>query len=1115
MLSPQKGMEYTFHGKWEHHPKYGRGFMFSEYEASYPTELTAVRAYLKENCKHIGPEISKKLIKTFGKATLQICKEEPARVAEEIPGLTPERAKKVSVMLKNNEADEQLQLRLKEIVAGTRISRRAVNRIIALYGREAPEKIKKDPYQLIEDIDGVGFLTADELALKVGYEKEGRSRITAGIVHVLKESAFREGHTCLPVTMLMVKAKGILQVDGEKTGHVLNSMIEGERLVAHNGYIYLPALYEQEQQVAGKLRALVSIRAENGTPCLEDLHEDQADAMHKAVGCNAFILTGPPGTGKTFTIRRIIQSFPKARIKLAAPTGKGAKRMYEESGMRAQTIHKLLEPQKDWKGFYFTRDAENPLDADIIILDEVSMIDTSLMASFLDAVKPETRLIMVGDTYQLPSVGPGNILKDMISSGIIPCTELSIIKRQDEGHIIRNCHAIKNGRDIELSNSESDDFFFLRRNKEDDIRNTVLDLITNRLKQSYNANPLKDIQIISPLRERTSLSCKAFNRECQQKLNRNKPIEKCKFKKGDKVIQTRNQYELDIINGDIGFVRSVNTREQSIFVDFENPPRLVELPLYRNHLELAYAITCVAADTWIWTEKGMHRISDISLNLDVGKMREHEGSVGTHAGMRPVRRVMHIGEEPTIRIRTRTGLTLEMSRRHRVMTVDRITGKEKWTYASDLDVGIRLPIPRGGRLGATCKVSTGEFSPAQHPNGCRNKACWPSQVDEGLAELLGALVADGNYTDRKDARVEVGKADPWRSRIRKQIESLFGIQCRDRFERQRNVGNFYFHNKTVREFLLWCGLEYVIAPDKSVPRVILASPVHVQAAFLRGLFSGDGSVTSHIVLATSSGLLAEQVQLLLLNLGIVPKRYLMRAPTSRWEGAWRIEISGGDIDLFNRYVGFSEAYKHNDAMFLREDIPYKKTNWDTIPGGAQAARELRDALRNRDGRRYRASTQAKILLSRLARGDTRLAYHHIDFLMQEIEDFESLGLVYEKWRRWYSNHWFYDKIVEVSKGHADLYDLTVSDPHAYMSNSIISHNCHKFQGSEARIIIIPIHRSFGPLIMQRNWLYTAVSRAKEVCILVGQRNEIPRIIKRNRQQERFTSLARFLCEKKG
>ena len=265
--------------------------------------------------------------------------------------------------------------------------------------------------------------------------------------------------------------------------------------------------------------------------------------------------------------------------------------MYEESGMPAKTIHKLLEPMRGNRGFYFTRTRDNPIEADLIILDEVSMIDVSLMSSFLDAVSPDTRLIMVGDSYQLPSVGPGNILKDMIESGIIPYQELTIIKRQDEGLIIRNCHRIKNGQDIELGNSTAKDFFFLKRDTEESIRETILELITTRLVKSYNVDPLQDIQIISPLREKTILSCKALNEECQKRLNQNSSVNGSRFKEGDKVIQTRNQYELDIINGDIGYIRSINFKEQTIYVDFKNPNRLIHIPLENNNLELAYATT--------------------------------------------------------------------------------------------------------------------------------------------------------------------------------------------------------------------------------------------------------------------------------------------------------------------------------------------------------------------------------------------------------------------------------------------------------------------------------------------------------------------------------------------
>lgn len=591
MLSPQKGMEYTFSGRWEHHPTYGRTFLFGEYRASYPKELGAIRAYLKENCKWIGDEISKKLVNAYGEDVLNICKDDPERVAREIPGITPSRAREITDMLVNNQANEELQIELGRITAGTPVTKRALNRIIEAYGREAPEKIKENPYRLIEDIDGIGFLTADEVAMKVGYKKDGGPRIKAGIAHVLKESAYSDGHTCLPLAVLFIKARALLDASDDLVGQVLKEMIDQENLVIADKYVYLPFFFENERLIASQIKSLLKGTVKPGSPVTDGLQQDQSEALSKAMDRNVFILTGPPGTGKTYTIKTIIRSFPDARIALAAPSGKASKRMYEESGMLAQTIHKLLEPQKEKNGFYFTRDAENPIDADIIILDEVSMIDVSLMASLLDAVSPETRLVMVGDVYQLPSVGPGNVLKDLIASGTVPCKELDIIKRQDEGLIIRNCHRIKNGQDIELENSTAQDFFFLKRHTPEQIRKTVFDLLTDRLQKAFGYDPLKDVQIISPLREKTPLSCRAFNEECQKLLNPNPPIQKCRFKKGDKVIQTKNQYELDIINGDIGYIRSINLQERTIYVDFENPDRNVQIPLDKNNLDLAYAIT--------------------------------------------------------------------------------------------------------------------------------------------------------------------------------------------------------------------------------------------------------------------------------------------------------------------------------------------------------------------------------------------------------------------------------------------------------------------------------------------------------------------------------------------
>ena len=592
MLSPQVGLEYTFRGRRERHPRWGEQFAFMDYRVSYPTDLDAIRSYLMENCKWIGQEISRRLVNAYGKETLAVCKADPDRVASEISGLTLRRAQEIAAMLRNNEANENLQLALKDLLGGTKVNRRAVNQILEKWGKDAPALIRENPYALIEAIDGIGFLTADDVARKIGYDFSGAPRIRAGIIHTLKEQAFGQGHTCLPRAKLLAETQAILAVPSERIAAELGPLGKDGLVASVDGFVYLKSYHDDEKLIAEKLKILARQTFPPGQPDFEGLAGDQKEALAKAASSGVFILTGAPGTGKTFTIKRIISSFPEARVALGAPTGKAAKRVYEQSGRLALTIHKLLEPQKVGESFVFTRNAENPIEADLIILDEVSMVDTPLMARFLEAVAPGTRLILVGDTYQLPSVGPGNILKDLIASGAIPSTELTIIKRQDEGLIIRNCHRIKNGQDIELGNSTARDFFFLRRGDEEALQETILDLVSRRFPDSYKADPLKEVQVITPLREKTALSCKALNDLFQQRLNPSPKIDGVRFKVGDKVIQTKNQYDLDIINGDIGYVRDIDARERTITVAFENPERVVQLPLHQNDLELAYAITC-------------------------------------------------------------------------------------------------------------------------------------------------------------------------------------------------------------------------------------------------------------------------------------------------------------------------------------------------------------------------------------------------------------------------------------------------------------------------------------------------------------------------------------------
>ena len=324
-----------------------------------------------------------------------------------------------------------------------------------------------------------------------------------------------------------------------------------------------------------------------------NLFPDQEAACQLVKRERFSIVTGGAGTGKSTVVSAIIEqnSRPGLRISLAAPSGKAAKRLSEVTGRPAGTIHRLLEPMKVKGGFSFARNAQRLLDADMIVIDETSMVDISLMASLMEAISPATKVVLVGDHYQLPPVGPGSPFRDLLASQSVPAAELNIIKRQKDGLIIENAHRIKNGQDITVDNEHSKDFFFIQRGDEASILAKIVDFFSSPLLANRKGDPLRDVQVISPLREKTLLSCKSINAELQKKLNPREAIAGCPFKIGDKVIQTRNDYDHSIVNGDMGFVTAIDRGEKLITVNFENPDRKVALPLRGNDLDLAYAVT--------------------------------------------------------------------------------------------------------------------------------------------------------------------------------------------------------------------------------------------------------------------------------------------------------------------------------------------------------------------------------------------------------------------------------------------------------------------------------------------------------------------------------------------
>jgi len=1142
MLDPQHGIQYTFQGRRNDHPKFGPQFDFTGYQANLPVSKGAVLYYIANNAKWIGPSIANALYEVYGKDTLSMLKDHPETVSQEIKGFSYEHAQEASAMLKANEANERSIMELREIIGDAKVSQSQITKMIEHWRHEAPSYVRKYPYQLPEVIKGIGFHTADEIAYRLGYDRDGKPRIEAGLLHCLAE-AQRDGHICLPINQLTGNAYDLLGVDRDLIERVIQIMAKGKdkeqrKLVIDNDYVYTLKAYEDEIYIANKVKILLQALSETyaigitDNDKIDELFDDQNEAIQKVSESNVFILTGSPGTGKSYTIKKIMELYRNHPIALCAPTGKASKRMFELTGRESKTVHSLLEPLPVQGGnMQFMRSENNPLDARVIIVDEVSMMDNWLMASLLRAIRPGSRLILVGDTNQLPAVGAGNVLQELIDSERVPFVELTEIKRQDPGLIIQNCHKVKDGiTELEFEDGKSLDFLFIEASEQQQISGIIEDIMEGTkdanmslLKGAWGKHVnalgkldvLRDIQVISPLREKTDLSVKVLNNELQKLLNKNarfvqKDQKRYQFFVGDKVIQKKNEYDLGIINGDIGFIREVDFTRKEIVVQFENPEREVNVPLKDNNLELAYAITCVTPETYIWTQDGLTQVENVITNFPEKVVRyKSPKAIGTRDGLKGLTHFIRQGKKKVVKITTVAGYELSATGDHKILTVNKHNTNEEWKKIEQIEDGDYVVIPRGNYFGLNDEcLSTKNFFPNFSKN--RNPCSIPLLIDENIAEVLGALVADGCYTDKVDARVELAKNEEWCNHIKESIEANFNIVCRYNKNFRFNVDRFYFHNKAVREFLFWCGLDYVGSHEKDVPKIIKKSPTRVQAAFLRGLFTGDGSSgENRVVLVTTSLNLAKQVHLMLLNMDIVSKLTKGKAYTKNRKIPWRIEIYGNDIVKFSYQIGFGIKYKQKRLIENCNKLSSSgKTNWDVLPGGHYHANKIREELKSRDGRNYKANKEAILLLGRLIRKQTRLNYNHVKCLIDGIEDFDTLPSA-DIWMSWLVRHHFYDKVVSIADdGYSEVYDFTVSSvEHSYITNGLVSHNCHSFQGSEAPVIIIPIHPAFGGLIMQRNWLYTAISRAKKLCVMVGHKEEVGKIIARNRQQFRYTQLA--------
>ncbi len=589
IYKPQVGESIEAEGEWTDHPRFGRQFKVRTYRVLLPATLQGIEDYLATgNIRGIGQELARRLVEKFGERTLEVIDAEPNRLLE-VPGIGAKRLEMIQTAW-------QAQAGVRNILVhfqGLGLTPRLALLIYQRLGADAPKIAAENPYRLAWEVQGIGFKTADEIAARMGIAPDSPMRAEAGLLHVLGE-AERQGHCHLPESQLLESAAKLLAIDETILAGALETDLSVGRLVREDGIagrpVYTPALRQAEESVADRLRILATTprllagqRIENAVVDRAlgagvELTDEQRDALQAALEHKVAIITGGPGVGKTTILRNLVRIYVERGlgdvVHLAAPTGRAAKRLHESTGHPAKTIHRLLSFNPHKMGFEF--DEKKPLETILVVIDEASMLDVRLAGHLLAAIPPGAGLVLIGDVDQLPSVGPGNVLRDLIGSGTIPCRRLTRVFRQEStSRIVENAHRINQGMlpVVQTGGDETElrDFYFIRRDDPEEAARTVLELVTERIPTRFGFDPFTDVQVITPM-HKGEVGTIRLNELLQDALNpRPERFQTLagKIRPGDKVMQTVNNYEREVFNGDIGRVESIDPESYQTFVRFD------------------------------------------------------------------------------------------------------------------------------------------------------------------------------------------------------------------------------------------------------------------------------------------------------------------------------------------------------------------------------------------------------------------------------------------------------------------------------------------------------------------------------------------------------------------